>query len=327
MDRPDKLLKWDLNWANVAPVATLHVLFPYAVYLAFTSAMWSTLLFAWFTYCISLVGQTAGVHRLWSHRAYKAKQPLQILLLALSTITFQGSVIHWARDHRLHHKYSDTDADPHNAKRGFFYSHIGWALMKKPTEVVSQGRLISMKDLQSQPLLYFQNKYYIPLALLFCFGFPSIVPLLWGEKFWTAFFVASVLRLVLSQHATFSINSAAHIWGMKPYDKDILPTECLALSMVMCGEGFHNFHHAFPWDYRAGEFGGYSLNFSWYFIDLMAKIGWAYDLKAVSDGDIEKRVNRSGDGSHPVWNVKDHDLDAIYTQSTKKFTPLRARGV
>lgn len=104
------------------------------------------------------IGITAGAHRLWAHKTYKAKLPLQILLMLMNSIAFQNTAIDWARDHRLHHKYSDTDADPHNANRGFFYSHVGWLLVKKHPEVKKRGKDIDCSDIYGNPVLQFQKK-------------------------------------------------------------------------------------------------------------------------------------------------------------------------
>lgn len=104
------------------------------------------------------LGITAGAHRLWAHRAYKARLPLRILLTFFNTVAFEDCAIHWARDHRVHHKYSETDADPHNATRGFFFSHVGWLLCKKHPEVISKGKKIDLSDLENDPVLDFQRK-------------------------------------------------------------------------------------------------------------------------------------------------------------------------
>jgi stearoyl-CoA desaturase (Delta-9 desaturase) len=73
-------------------------------------------------------GISSGAHRLWAHRSYKATMALKVMLLFFQTIALQNSVIEWVRDHRVHHKFSDTNADPHNSNRGFFFSHMGWLL-------------------------------------------------------------------------------------------------------------------------------------------------------------------------------------------------------
>ncbi|XP_026732864.1 acyl-CoA Delta(11) desaturase-like [Trichoplusia ni] len=266
------------------------------------------LLSAYLLFVFSSVSVTAGVHRLWSHRAYKAKLPLRIFLLFFYTMAYQGSVLHWVRDHRVHHKHCDTDADPHNSKKGFFFAQIGWMLAKKHPDVIAKGNTIDVSDILSDPLLRLQNKYYFHVVFIICYMVPTYIPTLWGEEAWTAFFVAGVLRHLVSVHTISLINSAAHIYGTKPYDKSICPAENMTVSLLASGEGFHNYHHTFPWDYKAAELGGYSLNFATFFIDVMAKIGWAYGLKTVSEDLIEKRVKKTGDGSHPVWGWNDKDM-------------------
>lgn len=113
---------------------------------------------AYLLYLAAEIGITAGTHRLWSHRSYKAKMPLQIILMLFNTLAFQNTAIYWVRDHRQHHKYCDTDGDPHNASRGFFYSHIGWLLTRKSEEVMRRGKDIDMTDIYSNPVLRFQKK-------------------------------------------------------------------------------------------------------------------------------------------------------------------------
>lgn len=104
------------------------------------------------------LGITAGVHRLWSHRSYKAKLPLRIFLMLCQSMAFQNSIHEWTRDHRVHHKFTDTDADPHNSKRGFFFSHMGWLMCKKHPDVKDKGKLVDMSDLEADPVVMFQKK-------------------------------------------------------------------------------------------------------------------------------------------------------------------------
>lgn len=261
---------------------------------------------------MSALGITAGAHRLWAHRSYKAKLPLRIVLIVLNTIAFQDCALHWARDHRVHHKYSETDADPHNATRGFFFSHIGWLLCKKHPDVVAKGRTIDISDLRADPVLRFQRKYYHLLMPLMCFVMPTVLPVLaWNETWSNAWHIATMFRWTLLLNATWLVNSAAHIWGNKPYDRSINPSNNMAVAAFALGEGYHNYHHVFPWDYKTAELGNYRMNTTTAFIDLFARIGWAYDLKAVSEEIVRKRVGRTGDGSHRVWGWGDADQDAI----------------
>lgn len=125
----------------------------------------------------------------------------------------------WARDHRVHHKFSETDADPHNAKRGFFFSHVGWLLCKKHPEVKNKGKGIDMSDLYNDPILAFQKKYYLIVMPLVCFVMPVAVPMyFWGETFANAWCI-NLFRYTITLNATWLVNSAAHLWGAKPYDR------------------------------------------------------------------------------------------------------------
>ncbi|XP_011698199.1 PREDICTED: acyl-CoA Delta(11) desaturase [Wasmannia auropunctata] len=295
-------------WRNVTIFSFLHLAALYGVYLSFTSAKLATILFAILMYQCSGLGITAGAHRLWAHRSYKAKWPLQLLLVILNTMAFQDAAIDWARDHRVHHKYSETDADPHNATRGFFFSHVGWLLCRKHPEVKEKGKAIDLSDLESDPILAFQKRYYIILMPLLCFILPTAIPVMcWNETWTNAYFIPTILRYIFTLNMTWLVNSAAHMFGNKPYDRFINPSENKGVAMFALGEGWHNYHHVFPWDYKTAEFGNYAFNFTTAFIDFFAKIGWAYDLKSVSENMVRKRVQRTGDGSHELWGWGDKD--------------------
>ncbi|XP_022827905.1 acyl-CoA Delta(11) desaturase [Spodoptera litura] len=298
--------KFEIVYFNLVSFAYWHIAGLYGLYLCFTSAKWATILFSFFLFVVAEVGVTAGAHRLWSHKTYKAKLPLQILLMVMNSLAFQNTAIDWVRDHRLHHKYSDTDADPHNASRGFFYSHIGWLFVRKHPDVKKRGKEIDISDIYNNPVLRFQKKYAIPFIGAVCFALPTLIPVYgWGET-WTNAWHVAMLRYIMNLNVTFLVNSAAHIYGKRPYDKKILPSQNIAVSIATFGEGFHNYHHVFPWDYRAAELGNNCLNFTTKFIDFFAWIGWAYDLKTVSKEMIKQRSKRTGDGTN-LWGLEDVD--------------------
>lgn len=104
------------------------------------------------------LGITAGAHRLWAHKAYKARWPLRLLLAFFQTIAFQNHIYEWVRDHRVHHKFTDTNADPHNAQRGFFFSHMGWLMVRKHRDVLVKGRTVDMTDLEQDWVVVWQRK-------------------------------------------------------------------------------------------------------------------------------------------------------------------------
>lgn len=189
-------------------------------------------------YMIGGLGVTAGAHRLWSHKTYKAKFPLRMMLMIFNCSAFENDIYEWSRDHRVHHKYSETDADPHNATRGFFFSHVGWLLSKKHPDVRNKGKNIDTSDILADPVVRFQRKFYLPLVLMFCYIVPTLVPVyLFGETYWNSFFVCAILRYVVLLNATWLVNSAAHMFGNRPYDKTINPSENRFVSWWAIGEG------------------------------------------------------------------------------------------
>ncbi|KAG8435131.1 hypothetical protein GDO86_013180 [Hymenochirus boettgeri] len=284
-------------WRNVILMSLLHAGALYGLFLI-PSSMFITLAWSMACFMASALGVTAGAHRLWSHRSYKAKLPLRIFLAVVNSMAFQNDIYEWARDHRAHHKYSETDADPHNAMRGFFFSHIGWLLMRKHPDVIEKGKKLDLSDLKADNVVMFQRRNYKLSILLMCFIIPTVVPwYFWGESLLVAFYVPCLLRYTVVLNATWLVNSAAHMYGNRPYDKNINPRENLGVAIGAIGEGFHNYHHTFPFDYSSSEF-GVKYNITTAFIDLMCFLGLASDCKRVSKETIMARKMRTGDGSH-----------------------------
>lgn len=289
--------KWHIVWRNVIAFAYIHAAAVYGLYLALTTAKFASFITAIGIGILSGVGVTAGAHRLWAHKAYKAKWQMRLILVFLQTVAFQNHIYEWVRDHRVHHKFTDSDADPHNANRGFFFSHIGWLMLRKHPDVFSKGVKVDMSDIEKDLLIVWQRRLYIILMPICCFLIPTWLPCyLYGEKPIVAWYL-TLLRYALTLNGTWLVNSAAHIWGTKPYDNTISPTDSLKIGVLAFGEGWHNYHHVFPYDYKAAELGNYRANLTTGFIDFFAWIGWAYDLKTVSIETINKRAARSGDGT------------------------------
>ncbi|RVE52654.1 hypothetical protein evm_002773 [Chilo suppressalis] len=244
-------------------------------------------------------GVTGGAHRLWSHRAYKAKWPLKVILAICYAAAGQNNIYNWVRDHRVHHKYSETTADPHDANRGFFFSHVGWLMMKKHPEVLKKGAKIDMSDITRDPLIQFHNRYFTVLKLVFCFALPTVVPVCFLGAGWYFTVMSQCVRYMVTLNATWSVNSFAHLWGSKPYDRTIMPSENWGVSFMALGEGWHNYHHTFPWDYKAAEL-PYATNLTTVLLDMFAAIGWAYDMKVTPKALIKAVIENKGDKrQHP----------------------------
>lgn len=167
-----------------------------------------------------------------------------------------------------------------------------------------------MSDLMADKILWFQHKNYGVLVIFIAFIGPLVTPVVWWNETWfNSLCIAVMLRWVCSLNSTWLVNSAAHMFGTRPYDKNLNPAENMTVSGLTLGEGFHNYHHVFPWDYKVAELGSYTLNFTTLFIDVCARLGLAYDLKSVSEEIVEKRVTRTGDGSHNLWGWGDPEQD------------------
>jgi stearoyl-CoA desaturase (Delta-9 desaturase) len=208
---------------------------------------------SWVVFAAFLVANgmsiTGGYHRLWAHRTYEARLPLKIFFLVFGTMALQNSAFIWCSGHRRHHLYVDDDQrDPYSIGLGFWFSHIGWMLRDYPSGTPD---LTNIADLKRDPLLAFQHRHYAALTIATNFGLPLAAGWLLGDV-WGTFLLAGVLRLVLSHHFTFFINSLAHMWGSRPYSDENSARDNPLLALVTHGEGYHNFHHAFAHDYRNG---------------------------------------------------------------------------
>jgi len=193
---------------------------------------------------------TAGYHRLWSHRAYEAHWLVRLVLAIGGTFAAQNSILHWSSDHRRHHRYvDDNQKDPYSAKRGFWYSHIGWMLRDYAIDHDSEYK--NCRDLQNDPIVMWQHRHYLPLVLAVNFGIPILLGLWHGDVLGMLLLVG-VVRLVISHHLTFLINSLAHIWGRQPYSDQNSSKDNGVLAFLTMGEGYHNYHHNFQRDYRNG---------------------------------------------------------------------------
>ncbi|PVV04792.1 hypothetical protein BB560_000701 [Smittium megazygosporum] len=278
----ERALVQKIHWFHVVLLSTTPLI---ALYGALTTEVqMKTLYFTIFYYIMSALGITAGYHRLWSHVTYKATKPLEIYLALASSAAVQGSIFWWSRDHRVHHRYTDTPRDPYNALEGFFHSHLGWMLIKKDRRQLGYA---DTSDLKSNKIVRWQHNYYPLLVLIFAIIVPTLVcGLGWGD--WRGgFFYASVTKVVVLHHATFCVNSLAHTIGVSTYDDSQTAKDSVITAVVTLGEGYHNFHHEFPGDYRnAIRF--YQYDPTKWFIRLMSYFGLAYDLKTFPKNEIEK---------------------------------------
>jgi stearoyl-CoA desaturase (delta-9 desaturase) len=204
-----------------------------------------------FAFCMYATGLsiTAGYHRLWSHRTYEAHWTLRLFYMLFGAMALQNSILIWGSMHRVHHKNVDhVDHDPYSIKRGFWYAHMGWMLRDYPSGALD---FANARDLEADPLVAFQHRHYLGVALGMNFIFPLLVGWACGDP-WGFLLLGGLLRLVVNHHLTFFINSLAHYWGRRPYTADNTARDNDLIAVFTYGEGYHNFHHLFQWDYRNG---------------------------------------------------------------------------
>lgn len=269
---------------NALFIGMSHMLGLYGVYAAFAGHWpWQTLVLASLLYCISGLGITVGYHRYFSHGSFKCGKILQTVLAFAGTMAVQNSITPWVSDHRRHHANTDTNKDPYNATRGFWWSHMGWLLFKDPTRS-SVHVPLRWENAWTTRLVAFQDRYYYVLAVILSGAVPTLIASLWGDP-WGGIIFAGFSRLLLVWHATFCINSLAHMkhWGSsQPYSRKTTARDSWVVSLITFGEGYHNFHHRFPSEYRNGPY-WYNADLSKWLILLGSWMGLTWDLKVVPD--------------------------------------------
>lgn len=228
---------------------------------------------------------TAGYHRLWSHKTYSAHPIVRFILAVGGAMTLQNSILHWSSDHRVHHKHVDVDdADPYSANKGFWFSHIGWML--REYQATRYADYSNCKDLQKDKIVMWQHKYYLPIVLISNFGICTLLGWLNGDIL-GMILLAGVTRLVLVHHVTFFINSLAHMWGSRPFTDKNSARDNGILALFTFGEGYHNFHHIFEYDYRNGV-KWWQFDPTKWLIKGLSYIGLTSNLRTCPEERIEK---------------------------------------
>jgi stearoyl-CoA desaturase (delta-9 desaturase) len=216
---------------------------------------WSDVIVFAIMYLATGLGVTVGFHRHFTHRSFKAKQPVRATLAVLGSAAIEGPIISWVADHRKHHTFSDQEGDPHSphvghgggfrgALKGLFHAHVGWLFIH--TQRGSRKRYA--RDLLADPVVSFVDRHFLAwalggLAVAFALGwaiggsfYAGLTGLLWG----------GAVRILVVHHVTYSINSLCHFFGRRRFDTGDESRNLLWLAPFSFGESWHNNHHAFP---------------------------------------------------------------------------------
>ena len=198
---------------------------------------------AWVAYAVItwLTGMsiTGGYHRLWSHNSYEAHPLLRIWYALWGAAALENTILHWSSGHRVHHRHvDDVELDPYSAKRGFWFSHMGWMLREYKSGIPNFD---NVKNLMKDPIVMWQYKYYGPIVLVMNIGVPLALGFIFGDV-WGMLLLAGLLRIVTTHHVTFFINSIAHKWGSQPYTDENTARDNAFFAFLTHGEGYHNYH-------------------------------------------------------------------------------------
>jgi stearoyl-CoA desaturase (delta-9 desaturase) len=274
-----------INWGTAIFLISYQVILFLTLpfYFYYSTLHVGTIISAFVLLWLTGLSITAGYHRYFAHRSYKAHPVVEFFLLFFGTMAVQSSVIRWAFEHRLHHAHVDTDKDPYCIKKGFWYAHFLW-MMEKLQPIDPK----IVPDLMKNKMVAFQHAHYKPLMVLTNFMAFLVVGFFF-QDYWGAFFIAVWIRIFILQHCTWFINSLAHTWGSKQFSLEQSAVDNYVIALLTFGEGYHNYHHTFANDYRNG--------IRWFHFDptkwliwTLSKLGLATGLKMTDPLVVKKRM-------------------------------------
>jgi stearoyl-CoA desaturase (delta-9 desaturase) len=255
----------DIIYPSALAFIGLHVA---CLAIIWTGVSWQSVALCVALYWFRIFAIGAGYHRYFSHRSFSTNRVFQFVLAFCAQTTAQKSVLWWAAKHRHHHLYSDTVEDVHSPRQtGFFYSHIGWIFSRK-TDDTDMSKIADFA--RYRELMWLHRYELVPAVSLgtACF-------LLGG---WSGLVVGFCLSTVLVYHATFCINSLAHVWGRKRYVTGDDSRNNWLLALFTMGEGWHNNHHAYQSSARQG-FRWWEIDPTYYILKLLSFVGIVWGLK------------------------------------------------
>ncbi|MXY52957.1 MAG: acyl-CoA desaturase [Gammaproteobacteria bacterium] len=268
-----------IGWLRIVPFMGLH-LACLAVFAVGVSA--AALAVAVVSYLVRAFAVSAFYHRCFSHRAFRAGRGTQFVFATLGAAATQRGPLWWAAHHRLHHTNADTGADPHNAGRGFCWSHMGWFLTRRHFRTP----LVRVRDLARFPELRWLNRFDLAAPVAYgasMFALGEALGPDFGTNGWQMLVWGYVLSTVALMHATFLVNSVAHRPGplrrrQRPFDTRDSSRNLWWLALITMGEGWHNNHHRHAGSARLG-FRWWQLDLAWLGLKLLAALGLVTDLK------------------------------------------------
>jgi stearoyl-CoA desaturase (delta-9 desaturase) len=279
------MARWEQFALGIFIVVPLLAVFAAGFVLWGTGLSWVDVVLSVAFYAVTLHGITVGFHRYFTHGSFKSNRAVRIALAIAGSMAIEGPVARWVADHRRHHAYSDAEGDPHSPWRygggfkglskGLLHAHVLWLF---DTEQTDQKRfvpdLLADKDVSRVSKLF---PVWVAVSLLLPAALGGLISWSWMGIL-TAFFWASIIRVGLLHHITWSINSICHTWGARPFTTKDRAVNVWWLAAISGGESWHNLHHADPTCARHGVLRG-QIDSSARMIWLLEKLGWARDVR------------------------------------------------
>lgn len=310
----------DIMYPSAVPFLLVHFGCLAAIWSGVT---WQAVAICVSLYCLRMFAIGAGYHRYFSHRAFATSRVFQFILACLAQSSAQKSVLWWAAKHRHHHLHSDTENDVHSPRhRGFLYSHLGWIFHRRhdATDLVKVGDLAAYAE-----LMWLHRLELLPALVLagLCFVIAG----------WSGLVVGFLWSTVLLYHATFCINSLAHVHGDKDYVTGDESRNNWWLAIITMGEGWHNNHHAYQASARQG-FRWWEVDATFYILKVLSWLGIIWDLRSPPEAVLRnehrlgapvlERASRRLAAMFPVEHIADQAHDAL--QGTPVWADLQERA-
>jgi stearoyl-CoA desaturase (Delta-9 desaturase) len=271
-----------LNKAIVLLVVIVPLLATiFSIWLLWQRAVnWTDLILLATMYTLIALGVTVGYHRMLTHRSFKPHPVVKFILLVLGSMSWEGPALQWAATHTKHHAQADREGDPHSPIEGFFHAHVGWLFKDRDADPK-----VYSKHLLKDPIIVFVSRTFFlwaVLALVIPFAIGGWQGLLWG----------GLVRVFLTHHVTWSVNSVCHTFGKREFETNDLSRNEWIVGLLGFGEGWHNNHHAFP---RSAFHGlhWWQFDFSGYVIWTLERFGLAREVYRVTPELLARRSART----------------------------------
>lgn len=267
------------NYGIVVWFIGIHLIAAYALTRPSITGLLSFFVLYFVTACL---GITLCYHRLLTHRSFRLWKPLERVFATCGVFALQGSPLMWVGHHRMHHAHSDSERDPHDSTRGFWYSHLYWLL--RPHRYFDDPANIRRfaRDIVVDPYYRFLDPMWVMVSLqiLLACG-------LYGLGGWDAVLWGIFVRLVVVYHVTWFVNSASHMWGYRNYESSDESRNCWWVGILAWGEGWHNNHHAHPDVARAGHY-WWEIDITYILIALLNGLGLADQVRGINASLLNK---------------------------------------